>query len=92
MALRLISQPITPLGDEVDLDTITATGVYHQDGNVRARNGANYPEPAAGLLEVHNPAGSAMVYQRYTCYQGRPIYYRGRYNGQWSPWRKIQTA
>ena len=90
MALKKISGPITPLGGTEHLDTITRTGVYHQDFTVSATAELGYPERRAGLLEVHNPATDA-VYQRYTTIWSGDVYYRGAYRGKWGPWRKILT-
>ena len=92
MARRKISEPITTLGDGVDLDNITATGVYHQQFSSNASLALNYPAGHAGLLEVHTPPVGAMSYQRYTVFGGRGIYYRGRYMGKWSPWSQLSTA
>ena len=90
MALKRISQPVTPLDGTEHLDMITRTGVYHQDFTVRATAELGYPERRAGLLEVHNP-NADMVYQRYTVLWSGEMYYRGAYRGEWKPWRKILT-
>ena len=90
MALKRISQPITPLDGTEHLDTITRSGVYHQGYTVRAVEELGYPARRAGLLEVHNP-DSEMVYQRYTVLWSGEMYYRGAYRGEWKPWRKILT-
>lgn len=92
MARRKISEPITTLGDGVDLDTVTQTGVWHQNYNVHTSLDLNYPAKSAGLLEVHTPENGAMVYQRYTVFKSGEAFYRGRYMGKWYPWRKILTS
>lgn len=93
MALRKISGPITSLDGTEHLDNIAQHGVYHQAQNVRATAAQGYPTGLAGLLEVHNPSSAGMIYQRYTCYHGRGMYYRGyyAYKKTWSPWRRILT-
>ncbi|MDK8241736.1 pyocin knob domain-containing protein [Corynebacterium coyleae] len=91
MGLRKISEPITTLEQGVDLDTITTTGVYHQNYNVNTSLDLNYPVTSAGLLEVHTPENGAMIYQRYTAFKSGNAFYRGRYMGKWYPWRKILT-
>lgn len=89
MALKKISEPITALGEGVDLDTITSTGVYHQHLNVRADKALNYPVGKAGLLEVHTPSVGRMVYQRYTAYNDNAIFHRSRYFNDWSEWHRL---
>lgn len=98
MALKLVTpdpveaQPpaITPIPGGKDLDTYTTTGVYHQDKDVDARSGTNYPpDVGAGLLEVFNP-NSAMTYQRYTRYgNNNRVWTRGLYNKTWSSWKQV---
>ena len=93
MARRKISEPITTLGDGVDLDNITATGVYHQQFSSNASLALNYPAGHAGLLEVHTPPVGAMSYQRYTAYKDFGVYTRSHYGYEdaWSPWQRILT-
>ena len=71
----------------VDLNTYTTPGIYHQNTTASAGNGTNYPVALAGMLEVY--AASAMIYQRYTAYNGGIVYTRSYYNGTWYPWRKV---
>ncbi|WP_246818702.1 pyocin knob domain-containing protein [Corynebacterium sp. HMSC074C01] len=91
MALKRISQPLTDLGSSEHLDNLTTTGVYHQalSRNTDVNNG--YPEAQAGLLEVISPPGVQMVYQRYTVYNSRALYFRGFYGSSWGPWKKVLT-
>lgn len=78
------------LGDRVDLNNIIGDGLYHNPLNVYAVNGANYPGPCAGLLFVFSD--DAMVYQQYQCFDNSGCWYRCRYNGNWSQWRKLADA
>ena len=71
----------------VDLNTYTTTGFYHQNGNIPAAAGTNYPSPVAGMLEVL--ADGIMVYQRYTLYNSGIVYTRSYYNGTWYAWRQV---
>lgn len=91
MALKKISGPVTPLDGTEHLDNLTRTGVYHQALSRNASAERGYPTGRAGLLEVVSPPGASMVYQRYTVYNSWGMYFRGRYNGSWGPWRKILT-
>ena len=92
MGLSKIGDPVHELGSRVDLNTITQNGVYHQRSVPFAAGGRNYPEPMPGLLEVHNPHGSRMVYQRYTIYMSGNVYYRGFSKEEWGQWRRLLTA
>ena len=92
MALRKISEPIKRLWDSEHLDEIVTTGVWHQPLSRNADTGRGYPYGAAGLLEVHGPSESSMVYQRYTCYRSGDVYYRGSYNGHWANWKLPQAT
>lgn len=71
----------------VDLNTVTASGVYHQNANANATSAPNYPVGQAGMLEVLE--SGSFLYQRYTSYQvGNEVYTRSRYAGTWSAWEK----
>lgn len=78
------------LGDKVDLDTITKTGIYTQDANRQASNGKNYPVPQAGVLEVI-VGSSTIIYQSYRTYSdgGSKQYFRGWYSGKWGEWKEV---
>lgn len=91
MALRKISQPITELGSSEHLDSLTTTGVWSQSLSRNASVENGYPEAQAGLLEVISPSGVLMVYQRYTIYNSRGMYFRGFYGSSWGPWKKVLT-
>lgn len=89
MALQHVN-PIYRLSTE-DLNTVTATGTYHQPSNRDATTARHYPDKWAGLLEVHNSGGS-MLYQRYTQYTDHlAVYVRGYYDltNTWSAWKQI---
>lgn len=88
MALKRISHPLTQLGSGEHLDNLTTTGVYYQALSRNADVNNGYPEAEAGLLEVISPPGISMVYQRYTVYNSRALYFRGFYGSSWGPWKK----
>lgn len=71
----------------VDLNTYTATGIYHQNANAYAASGTNYPAAAAGMLTVY--AYGPMVYQSYQRYNTGERWHRSCYNNVWSVWYKI---
>ncbi|HDQ4153199.1 TPA: phage tail protein [Pseudomonas aeruginosa] len=73
------------LGGGVNLDSMIASGWWHQPFNANAQNGANYPVGEAGILTVHAPT-SSMIYQSYRGYAAGGVYWRCRYNGSWSAW------
>ncbi|MGP5736482.1 phage tail-collar fiber domain-containing protein [Pseudomonas aeruginosa] len=73
------------LGGGVNLDTMIASGWWHQPFSANAKNGTNYPVGEAGLLTVHAPT-STMIYQTYRGYAAGGLYWRCRYNGAWSAW------
>ncbi len=73
------------LGGGVNLDSMTASGWWHQPFSLQAQNGANYPVGEAGILTVHAPT-SSMIYQTYRGYAAGGLYWRCRYNGTWGGW------
>lgn len=77
--------PDGELGAGVNLDSMIASGWWHQPFTANAKNGANYPVGEAGLLTVHAPI-STMIYQTYRGYAAGGLYWRCRYNGTWSAW------
>lgn len=77
--------PDGELGAGVNLDSMIASGWWHQPFTANAKNGANYPVGEAGLLTVHAPT-SSMIYQTYRGYAAGGVYWRCRYNGTWSAW------
>ncbi|HDR2492052.1 TPA: tail fiber protein [Enterobacter bugandensis] len=72
-----------PIGNAVDLNTLITPGLYYQPANVQAESGRNYPEPAAGSLEIYKHAGITQVYR---IYSNSGTYIRTFYNGVWSAW------
>ncbi|RTR82500.1 phage tail protein [Pseudomonas aeruginosa] len=73
------------LGGGVNLDSMIASGWWHQPFSANAQNGANYPVGEAGILTVHAPT-SSMIYQTYRGYAAGGLYWRCRYNGTWGGW------
>ncbi|WP_246545260.1 pyocin knob domain-containing protein [Photorhabdus hainanensis] len=74
------------LGDKANLDNYKIPGIYFQDYNIYAQNGANYPESLAGSLVVLQAAG---IIQRYFVYNSSRIYTRSQYhNLPWTPWAR----
>ena len=92
MALRKIGEPIKRLWGSEHLDDLTTTGVWHQGRSLDASTSLGYPVPVAGLLEVHAPARTRMVYQRYTCFNSGDVYHRGAYDNVWQPWKRLQAT
>lgn len=87
-AIRTIALPVfSVLGPGVDLNTVTANGLYPQPSNADAQSGANYPSAVAGKLEVFR--SDVMVYQTYHTYLNGSFYYRTCYNGTWYAWQRI---
>ncbi|MCD0491420.1 tail fiber protein [Chromobacterium violaceum] len=88
-----IGDALPMVGDlaEADLNSVVATGIYHNRLSVNAKTEKNYPPVGeAGMLIVYPE--SAMVYQQYQCYAVRGIWYRCRYSGTWQPWRRLADA
>ena len=86
-----LGKSIGLLGKNVNLDTVTKTGVYHQAASANASTALNYPTGTAGLLEVHNP-DAGMTYQRYTVYKSRDFYWRGLYQNSWGEWKCVSDS
>ncbi|MEN2433748.1 hypothetical protein, partial [Comamonas sp. F1-6] len=78
------------LGNGVDLNTVTARGIYTQSTNANATGGTNYPVAAAGTLLVIGD-GASISTQTYTHYNNGDQWTRSRYNTGWSAWRKSLT-
>ena len=78
------------LGSGVDLNTVTARGIYTQSANANATGGTNYPVAAAGTLLVIGD-GASISTQTYTHYNNGDQWTRSRYNTGWSAWRKSLT-
>lgn len=77
------------IGDAVDLNTLSIPGLYYQGADVQAASGKNYPEAAAGSLEIYKHAGITQVYR---VYYSSTTYIRTLYNGGWSGWIKRYDA
>ena len=78
------------LGAGVDLNTVTARGIYTQSSNNNAASGSNYPVPLAGTLLVIGD-GASISTQTYTHYYNGDQWTRSRLNDKWSEWRKSVT-
>lgn len=78
------------IGGNVDLNTYTTNGYFHQNSNANATSGSNYPVALAGMLSVQ--AKSNMVYQHYQTYNGGGSYQRTKYNSTWYAWDKIRDS
>lgn len=68
-----------------DLNDYIETGLYHEDQNVHATAGSNFPVALAGLLTV-TYVNESFVYQTYQAYNNTGFYTRSRYNGTWNAW------
>lgn len=80
---------VTTMGSGQDLNTYSTMGIWHQPLNAQATLVLNYPEAAAGLLEVY--AVGTYIYQRYWVYaaNGADFYWRAQYNaGAWTAWQR----
>lgn len=73
-----------------NLNAYTVTGTFHQSADAGAVGGANYPEGAAGLLQVV-AAGTSFVYQRYVT-RARKSYWRTRVGSEWTDWVRLLDA
>lgn len=77
------------IGDAADLNTFTTPGLYYQAANAQAQTGMNYPESAAGSLEVYKHAGITQIYR---IYSNSRSYIRTLYSGVWTAWTKQYDA
>lgn len=75
----------------VDLNNITASGIYTQSQTVDAASGTNYPIAQAGVLEVMSGTSGVHVWQRYTVYNGGSnalqTFVRAFYTSAWGAWK-----
>ena len=78
---------IRDVGANVNLDTLTTTGRYHQSSSANATIELNYPVAKAGLLKVYN---DGYIYQEYHCFDNSGAYRRTQYNGTWYKWTSLQ--
>ena len=77
------------IGNAEDLNAYTTPGLYYQPANAQAQTGKNYPETAAGSLEVYKHAGITQIYR---IYNSSRAYIRSLYSGTWSAWIKQYDA
>ncbi|HID9068061.1 TPA: tail fiber protein [Enterobacter kobei] len=77
------------MGNAEDLNAYTTPGLYYQPENAQAQTGKNYPETAAGSLEVYKHAGITQIYR---LYNSSRAYIRSLYSGTWSAWIKQYDA
>lgn len=77
------------IGNAADLNSYTTPGLYYQYSNAQAQAGKNYPESAAGSLEVYKHAGQTQIYR---IYNSSRAYIRTLYGGTWSAWTKQYDA
>lgn len=78
---------VQEIGANVDLNTLIATGRYHQNSNANATTALNYPTTKAGLLKVYN---DGYIYQEYHCYDNSGAYRRTKYGETWYKWASLQ--
>lgn len=72
------------LTSSMNLNDLFDSG-YYQNSSMSNTPGNNYPESAAGILQVTRTSATHII-QQYTTYQGTH-YYRYYYNGSWLAWR-----
>ncbi|WP_343645852.1 phage tail protein [Enterobacter sp.] len=77
------------IGNAEDLNAYTTPGLYFQPANAQAQTGKNYPETAAGSLEIYKHAGITQIYR---IYNSSRSYIRTLYSGTWSAWTKQYDA
>ncbi|WP_370973140.1 phage tail-collar fiber domain-containing protein [Enterobacter hormaechei] len=77
------------IGNAEDLNAYSTPGLYYQPANAQAQTGKNYPETAAGSLEVYKHAGITQIYR---IYNSSRAYIRSLYSGTWSAWIKQYDA
>jgi len=88
-----IDEVPTEIGNAVNLNVYTTTGLWIQSSNAEAAAGTNYPVSYAGILEVIARADAAFIYQRYTTYQPyNKVYHRSNYIGTWSAWKEVSNV
>jgi|GEM_PF-5326480 hypothetical protein len=80
---------VQDIGTNVNLNTLTTTGRYHQSSNSNATTALNYPTAKAGLLKVYN---DGYIYQEYHAYDNSGAYRRTCYNGTWYAWTSLQGS
>lgn len=79
----------TELAGGIDLNTITAPGVYLQSQSAEAVSGVNYPVPSSGYLEVRATPGRGNVWQEYVALNAPDRLYKRAYFSStgWTAWK-----
>lgn len=85
------------LGEGVDLNTLTESGVYFSRSNAEVANYLNCPIKKAFFLEVQTASEGNFVYQFLTQYNDSTVdagnqYTRAYYNGNWSAWSAVNDT
>ena len=80
---------VQDIGANVNLNTLIATGRYHQNSNDNATTALNYPTAKAGLLKVYN---DGYIYQEYHAYDNSGAWRRTKYGETWYKWTSLQGA
>ncbi|MRI52200.1 phage tail protein [Enterobacter ludwigii] len=88
-AQDIFSGQAVGIGNAEDLNAYSTPGLYYQPANAQAQTGKNYPETAAGSLEVYKHAGITQIYR---IYNSSRAYIRTLYSGTWSAWIKQYDA
>lgn len=88
-AQDIFSGQAVGIGNALDLNSFTTPGLYYQPANAQAQTGKNYPEVAAGSLEVYKHAGITQIYR---IYNNSRCYIRTLFSGVWTAWTKQYDA
>lgn len=83
------------LGNNVDFNSMTTTGIYYQTGDAAAATATNAPIGLAGKLTVTNSGNTIGIWQSYDTYRvsSTPRQFRRQYcNGGWSPWVESSSS
>lgn len=80
----------TPLGANVNLNTILTPGVYTQAGNYHG--GTNYPDLTSGVLEVFSIPSVGYIQRWTSLYDPTIIQIRSISYASWSAWAKVYVA
>lgn len=77
------------IGNAVNLNTLTTTGLYFQSSDTEAAAGTNYPTAKGGILEVSANANSSIIVQRYHAQdaQSKQMYIRTFAAAAWTAWK-----
>ena len=82
------------LGNAVNLNTLTTTGMYFQSSDAEAAAGTNYPMAKGGMLEVISNANSSIIVQKYHAQdaQSKQYYVRTFAAAAWTAWQVYEAA